>query len=54
MAPVRHATDSLHATSTPSDRLFLVIVLNIAPVEEMETVLEVLAHAVPELAVRMA
>ncbi len=52
MAPVRHTAHRLHATSTACDRLLLIIVLNVAPVE-VEAVSEVLADAVPAITVRV-
>ncbi len=52
MAPVRHTAYHLHPAGTAGDRLLLVIVLSFAPVE-VEAVFEVLAYAVPAIAIRV-
>ena len=55
VAPVRYASDSLHATGAPRDRVLPVVIGSLAAVVpvEVEAVLEVSADLMPALAVRV-
>ena len=56
VAPVRYASDSLHAAGAARDRVLPVVIGGLAAVVpvQVEAVLEVSADLMPALAVRMA
>ena len=56
MAPVRYASDSLHAAGAACDRVLPIVIGSLAAVVpvEVEAVLEVSPDLMPALAVRMA